>query len=492
MACKLTMSASIRTAAVVVFFFVLGWISGAPKNAPQILPSVIEAARPEIVFVQAPVVAPGGLAGRFPQGSRLVRLGTKAKGVSLVNLTPEFFAVADPQVWFDGTRVLFAGQKDRGALWQIWQMALDGSAKRQVMRCEGDCLRPAYLPSDEIVFTLVASAGPRSVSQVYVAGRDGSEARPITFGPGNFQVETVLRNGLILVSADWPLLPGGASDSSRMFYTVRPDGTGLASFRCEHQQHAVRAEAQELDDGSVVYVKSTRPRREAGGELAEIPRGGLHNAPVGPLGAISWSPRRLGSEKLIVARKNDAPGARQGRFDLYAFDAVRGQFGQLIYADRMLSSVQAVPAELRPVPSRYWSTLNPDFKTGYFICLNSYRSAEVPKGRISSPIATVRVLALDAVTGREWTLGEAPVETDGSFYVSVPADQPLRFELLNPEGRVVGAQRSWVWARPGEEHGCVGCHEDKALAPENRWPLTLRRFDTPTPLGVQNSAGPAH
>jgi hypothetical protein len=30
----------------------------------------------------------------------------------------------------------------------------------------------------------------------------------------------------------------------------------------------------------------------------------------------------------------------------------------------------------------------------------------------------------------------------------------------------------------------VGCHENKAIAPENRWPLALKRFDTPTPLGL--------
>ncbi|MGB7593852.1 MAG: hypothetical protein WBO19_21695, partial [Terriglobia bacterium] len=81
---------------------------------------------------------------------------------------------------------------------------------------------------------------------------------------------------------------------------------------------------------------------------------------------------------------------------------------------------------------------------------------------------------------------------DGSFYIAVPPDRPVRFELLNAEGKVVRAQQSWVWARPGEEHGCVGCHEDRAVAPENRWPLALRRFDTPTCLGVQAPLEAAH
>jgi hypothetical protein len=97
----------------------------------------------------------------------------------------------------------------------------------------------------------------------------------------------------------------------------------------------------------------------------------------------------------------------------------------------------------------------------------------------------VRVLTLDAVTLQERSLGEAPIEKDGSFFIAVPPDRPVRFELLAPSGRVIRAQRSWIWTRPGEEHGCAGCHEDRALAPENRWPMALHRLDTPVRLGVE-------
>ena len=94
------------------------------------------------------------------------------------------------------------------------------------------------------------------------------------------------------------------------------------------------------------------------------------------------------------------------------------------------------------------------------------------------------MLTLDAATQKESVLGEAPMEEDGSFYIAVPPDKPVRFEVLDAAGRVVRAQRSWIWARSGEEHGCVGCHEDRAVAPENRWPMALRRFDTPTRLDL--------
>lgn len=449
-------------------------------------------AQPEILFIQAPVLATGELADRFPQGSRLVRLGPAAGSRSVINLTPEFFAAADPQVSFDGAQVLFAAQKEAGARWQIWEMNADGSAKRQITQCRGDCLRPAYLPRDYIVFTVVTPAGARSVSHVYVSKRDGTEAGAITFGPGNFQVETVLRDGRILVSALSPLVTTAGSEDSRELYTLRPDGTALAAFRCDHRQPAIRAQAAELDNGSVVFVKSQPVGHEVGGELAEIRRGALHNSPLSPLRAISWSPQRLDGHKLIVARRNPASAGGRREFDLYAFDSANGRFAELIYQDPKLSSIQAVPVAAHPVPRWYWSTVNPKLNVGYFICLDSRLSGEAPRGRLSTPIAQVRVIALDEATNQERVLGEAPVEKDGSFYVAVPPDRPIRFELLDANGRVIRAQRSWVWARSGEERGCVGCHENKAVAPPNRWPLTLRRFDTPTLLGVEQGAAAAH
>jgi hypothetical protein len=450
-------------------------------SVPSSLASTSRDARPALVFVQAPEVAEGDLRARFPQGSRLASLPPTSQPESPVNLTPEFFAVSDPQISFDGTKVLFAASKQRGAHWQIWEMKVDGSSKRQVTNCAADCLRPAYMARENIVYTRVEEKGGRLAAEVRVAKLDGSEDYPITFGPGNFQVETVLKDGRILISADSPLVPKGAN--SRALYALRPDGSGLQSLRCDHRQEARRGDAAELADGTVVFVKSMGS--SAVGELAMIRRGATHNSTLSPLAVKSWSPRPLSEEKLIVARQTANPSSSRARFDLYAVDSSTGRTGGLIYKDGELSSVQAVPVASHAVPRWYWSTLNPEAKSGYFICLDAYHSADEPTGRITTPISKVRALTLDSGTGKEASLGEAPVESDGSFYIAVPPDKPVRFDLLDEEGRVIRSQQSWIWSRPGEERGCVGCHEDKAVAPENRWPLTLRRFDTPTPLGSE-------
>lgn len=435
---------------------------------------------PAIIFVQAPVVAEGGQPTRFPQGSHLARLALESQTDSPVNLTSDFFAAADPQISFDGAKVLFSALEKPGTRWQIWEMTTDGTSKRRVTNCQVDCLRPAYLAREHFVFTVIKQNAGLTTSEIHVAKLDGTEDHPITFGPGNYQVETVMKDGRILVSAASPLVPRGADSSA--LYALRHDGTGLQSLRCEHRQAAQRSEAAELADGSVVFVKTQGSK--VGGELAMVRRGALHNSALSPLTAAAWSPRPLRDDQLIVARKA-AVASRPAKFDLYAVDSATGRVGELIYRDTKLSSFQAVPVAAHTAPRWYWSTLNPEAKSGYFICLDAYHSVDERKGRISQPVAKVRVLILDQATGQERSLGEAPVETDGSFYVAVPPDRPVRFELLNARGGVIRAQQSWVWARPGEERGCVGCHEDKSVAPENRWPLTLRRFDTPTPLGSE-------
>ncbi len=464
-----------------------------PAALPQtVRPPLLEEStnHPEILFVQAASVKGGRLSERFPSGSRIVRLSRDSNKPT--NLTPNFFAAADPRISFDGSKVLFAGKKDAAATWQIWEMNTDGTGQRQVTHCDGNCLSPAYLPRDAIAFSgEVQDAGGSRAYQIHFGKLDGSDVHPITFGPGDYDLETVLQNGLILVSARSPLQAKGELESSRNLYSLRPDGSGLAAFRCDHEAPAIRSQAEELDDGSVVFVKNKVLSSEAGGDLAAIRRGATHNSTLGPESALNWSPRQLAAARLIVARRVSAPRAA-GKFDLYSFDLDHGMFQDPIYEDSELSSVEAVPVAAHPAPRWYWSTLNPEAKVGYFVCLDASMSAEAAKGRLSPLPTAVRVLALDPATQKAISLGEVPVEQDGSFYIAVPPDRPVRFELLNADGKLVRAQQSWIWARPGEEHGCVGCHEDRAVAPENRWPLALRRFDTPTRLGLQAPLEAAH
>jgi len=96
----------------------------------------------------------------------------------------------------------------------------------------------------------------------------------------------------------------------------------------------------------------------------------------------------------------------------------------------------------------------------------------------------VRVEEQDA-DGRVVTVGTSPVEADGSFYVKVSGDKPVRFALMDAAGRVVRAERGWFWIRAGEQRICVGCHAGPERAPENRVPQVLLRTTLPVDLTKQ-------
>jgi hypothetical protein len=71
-------------------------------------------------------------------------------------------------------------------------------------------------------------------------------------------------------------------------------------------------------------------------------------------------------------------------------------------------------------------------------------------------------------------IGEAPVEPDGSFNVEVPADIPLLLQTVDEHGLAL-ANCGWIWVKPQEKRGCIGCHEDPERIPENAYVLALRR-----------------
>jgi hypothetical protein len=77
-------------------------------------------------------------------------------------------------------------------------------------------------------------------------------------------------------------------------------------------------------------------------------------------------------------------------------------------------------------------------------------------------------------------LGTTPLHPDGSFYVEVPADVPLRFELLDEDQRVLVHETEFNYVRPGETKGCIGCHEPRHTTPSSVLPAALTFPPVPT------------
>ena len=139
--------------------------------------------------------------------------------------------------------------------------------------------------------------------------------------------------------------------------------------------------------------------------------------------------------------------------------------------------VEPVLVAPRTTPKRHPSALHP-WNYANLLALDARLSRD---GALKGTPTSVRLETQDA-EGRAVVMGTAPVERDGSFFVEVPGDTPLRFTLLDAKGAVLRQERGWFWARSGEQRICVGCHTGPERSPDNRVPAVLLRTTTPVDL----------
>jgi hypothetical protein len=373
---------------------------------------------------------------RFPDGAHLVLVDRDGRR----DAVPGFFASADAAVSYDGSRILFAGRRFREDPWQIWQADLAGGAPQPAVTVSEACIRPLYLPDGRVAYTRITAAG----SAIEVAPLGGGPD-VLTHGPGWFLTDDVLRDGRILF--EW----GGE------LFTVYPDGTGVESFRCDHGPR--RSGGRQISSGDVIFdVAGALARfRPALAAQEKLPPSGLEMAgPVAELAPDRW---------LVAARPR--AGAR------YAIHLE----GRTVEAPEGLNAVEPVVVAARVPAREFPSGLVPTRKTGNLLCLDVHESKTPIDGKIHS----VRLFSRDA-SGEPRLLGETPVAADGSFYVEVPADRPIRMELVDAAGGRLRGEEHWFWMRPSEQRICVGCHAGPERAPENKVPEILNQILSPVKM----------
>jgi len=384
---------------------------------------------------------------RFPRGAAI---RVVAAGVTR-DLAPGFFASADPEVSFDGQRVLFAGKQRRGDPWQIWETPAAAPAEpRRIAAWPEDSIRPLYLPDAKIVYARKTAQG----FQLEVLALDGGQPLRITYAPGNRLTCDVLHDGRVLYESPHPSAESAAND----LYTVYPDGSGVEAYRCDHgvSRHAAR----QLASRDIVFNTNKGFARFTSALATQV-----NMAPVragefaGPLAEVSPD------EWLVSFR----PNARTS-YAIYTLNPASGALAKMTDEP----GVEPMMLAAREVPLRFPSGLH-DWAGANVLCLNAYTSkTHITEGAIGS----VR-LYIQHAEGQAALLGETPVESDGSFFLHVPSEQPLRMELRDRSGRVIEAEHGWFWMRRGEQRVCVGCHAGPERAPENAVPKVLLRRDVP-------------
>ena len=272
---------------------------------------------------------------------------------------------------------------------------------------------------------------------IWERGIDGSRLRKVTGGNGDPGGPVYLPGGRILYS-DRP--SRGLDSEARSLFSCAPDGSDVRRLTFGDQQN-IRPVL--LEDGRIRFQRRV---------LTPAPLPDPLDLVIHPDGTVLSA--MIGS------------GARRDPRE--AIPPVKPPGG-----DYVMGVSEAGP---RAVPPVLTSVIRPDWKTGTLLCLNVYDSripavAGLPPGAIKK----VRITTPSPEPEGGELSGEAPVYGDGSFFVEVPADTPLRIHLLGDGGTVLASFESGIWVRANENHGCVGCHENRELAPENRQPMAVGR-----------------
>jgi hypothetical protein len=427
-------------------FFVCGF--GVSLHPPA-TPLIVTAAQ-----VYDPLAALRG-GERFPQGAQLLLM----RGGDATPLIEGFAVTADANISFDGKRLLLAGKQNASDRWSIWEFAFEDRAVRKVTGGDSDVIRPLYLPGDRLVYSRRTAHG----FQLEAAKLDGSGVLPLTYVAASALPETVLADGRILFQAGFPLGTGLDHGAVPELFLVYSDGSGVESYRCDHG--VARWGGTQLTSGDVVFTHGSRLARFTSPLAAEAPITAPHADYAGAMA------EEITGQWLMSARIGAGShyGLVQWKPGVPSLEKVLSRNGEDL--------VEPVLLAPRNRPNRHPSALHP-WDYANVLALDARQSRD---GALKGVPVSVRVEGLDS-KANAMALGTAPVEADGSFFVKVPADKPIRFTLLDEKGTALREEHGWFWMRKGEQRYCVGCHAGPERAPENNVPQVLLRTTTPVDL----------
>ncbi len=248
-----------------------------------------------------------------------------------------------------------------------------------------------------------------------IEGADAKSVVPLTHMRASAVPADVLADGRILFEAGFPL-GGGATPEMFLVYS---DGSGVESYRCDHPANnsAGRWGGRQLESGDVVFTH--------GGSLARFTSPLAHEERVtAPHGEFAGAVAETASGEWLVSTRESATS----KFALKLWKPGAAAM-QMVLARAGENLVEPVVVKERKRPRRHPSALH-NWDYANLLALDARVSRD---GAMRGVPATVRLETQDGA-GHAVTMGTAPVEQDGSFFVKAPADRAIRFVLLDAKG----------------------------------------------------------
>ena len=480
-------------------------------------------------------------------GGRLLVLDGLDPGGKLRKLAPprpgNFWR---PDLSFDARKVLFCMKLHDQNAFHLYQINIDGTVLRQLTFGDYDDLDPIYLPDGHIMFsTTRANTYIRCMpyTYCYVLARCDSDGKNIYLLSRNNECDwlpTLLNDGRICYSR-WEY-HDKALWRIQSLWSTNQDGTAVAVFwgnQSVWPDHL--AEPRPIPgssrlmftglahhnwfDGSIGILDQRKGFNFPAGltkVTCDVPWPECGQPPLDPHESSDYhasgkynaykSPYPLSEEYFLVSARRNGPDER---FRLYLMD-VHGN-RELIY-EGAHNVIHAMPIRTRTRPPTQadrvaWPGTGEDRKTpepGILFSADVYQGVgDLPRGKAKY----VRVIQMDARTYSTWTrdgrfsgpvvsvvqddgvkriLGVVAIEPDGSVCFKVPPGKTLHFQLLDENFRALQTMRSFTGVMPGEQRGCLGCHELHSTTSPNRVGTALRREPdelTPPPWGAEVSIG---
>jgi hypothetical protein len=259
---------------------------------------------------------------------------------------------------------------------------------------------------------------------------------------------------------------------------MRPDGTKADMFYKSNKESLIMSPGIETGTGIIVFIESDKSG-SGNGKLITI----RYNRPLhskvtlssGTAGDFHYvTPTRSG--KLLVSyRKSETD-----KYALYEFDPENKTLGKTIYNNPESDIIEVIEAGQHLRPKKLPSEVDMGVKTGLLLCQDINMTDMTDAGfKASGPKASrIEIVGIDS------TLGIVDVAEDGSFYLKVIADKPFQIRTVDKNGKVLNGPGGWIWLRPNERRGCVGCHQDPELVPINKVPLAVKNSPVSIPMHI--------
>jgi HEAT repeat protein len=414
-------------------------------------------------------------------------------------------AIGSPSVSFDGRGIYVSMARDGDPFFHIYRLSADGGEPRRLTDGPFHDIDPVELPDGRIVFTSTRIGtfeeyhNPPSRA-LFAMQADGRDVRSLTFTFIFDNEPEVLADGRILFIRSDNFFDRGKVET--LLHAVHPDGSeGYTEFGLDlGPEYGGRLRAfncgspAPLPDGRVAYLSGSgiaigrpgcRPENQRNlrieaGDVAALPDGRL----------LCTIPYKTPVEKVVRNKKRVVQDFSYEKIGIVDPQASREEVVIVLDSsgDPVHSPVYLGPRARPPILAEKVARDKPEDvrATGVLFCANARFTKNTTAGW--SHVRAIRVLAGTGLTTRSShsyivhagnetvELGTVPLAPDGSFAVEVPADTAIAFQAVDAEGRSELNEMSWIYVRPGEQRGCVGCHQPRQVTPPGSaaLPLALR------------------